>query len=874
MLLTFGPFSTSVEGAEKPAVAVLPFRVYAPGKLAYLKKGLQKMFAERLEKKGLKISDLAKTDSHALAYPSLNQKNAAELGKALSSAFIVDGTVTQIGNRLSIDLKLFDLKSRKPPSFIYGVAGSMKEIPNTVQQLANSIYNRVSGVKLVGSVEVTGNKRIEKDAILAVIQTKKGDRLNYDHLDQDLREVYKMGYFKDVKIETEENPNGVEVIFHVTEKPSIAKIVFKGNKKFKDSDLRKELGLKLYSILDETQVKQSVGRLKEFYRKKGYYNAEIKERTVPLSNNEVSLEYSINEQNKVYIYKIEFVGNKAFSDHELSGLMETRKKGFFSWITDSGYLEKKKLDFDVQKIGAYYHNHGYINAKVGTPEIEFTRGKGLKVIIEIEEGDQYDVGKVSVQGDLIEPEAKLMKIVQIDKEKAFNRETLRKDMLAIRNLYADKGYAFADVAPLIKEDTKTHKVNIAYKISTGPKVRFGRIEITGNTVTRDKVIRREIKAIPGNYFSAEAIKKSMENLNRLGFFQKVSVQPKASADKKLMNLDFQVKERPTGYFNFGVGYSSQDREFVSFQIAQNNLLGYGESLSATTRLGGISNQFDINFTEPWLLGKPISLGVDLYKWMQEYSDYTINSTGFATTLGFPLGIDEYTRGSVRYSLDNSDISNVASTAAYAIRDMIGENLTSSVTLGIMRDSRDRPFNTHRGSVNSISYQYAGGVLGGDLYFDKYLARSAWYFPLPWNTVFLAQGRWGYVVKRPGGKLPVFEKFAIGGIDTVRGFDYGAISPKDPVTGDLIGGTKMMCYNFEYRFPLSKSQGVVGVVFYDAGNVFAKDQPVTFSGIRDSVGAGVRWYSPVGPLIMEYGKNLHPRAGEPPGRWEFTVGGLF
>lgn len=864
----------SAAGAEKPVVAVLPFRVYAPAKLAYLKKGLQKMFAERLDKEGVKISDLAKTELLASSYPSVDQKSARKLGQLLSSGFVIDGSVTQMGKRLSLDLKLFDLRTRKPPFFMYGVAEDMGELAGTVKQLVNRIYNRISGVMLVESVEVAGNKRIEKDAILAVIQTKKGDRLNYDNLDRDLREVYKMGYFKDVKIETEEEANGVKVIFHVSEKPSIGKIVFKGNKKFKDKDLRKELGLKQYSILDQTQVKQSVNRLKDFYRQKGYYNAEIKEKTEPLSNNEVALEYTINEENKVYIYKIEFLGNEAFSDKDLAGLMETKTKGFFSWITDSGYLDKKKLDFDVQKVAAYYHNHGYINARVGTPEIEFTKGKGLKIIIEIEEGDQYGVGKVSVQGDLIEPEAKLMKIVRIDKEKEFNREILRKDMLAIRNLYADEGYAYADVAPLIKEDAKLHKVDITYKISMGPKVRFGRITITGNTVTRDKVIRREIKAIPGNFFSGKAVRKSMEDLNRLGFFEKVSVQTKPGAQKKLMNLDIQVKERPTGFFNFGVGYSSQDKEFVSFQIAQNNLLGNGESLSATARLGAISNQFDISFVEPWLLDKPLSLGVDLYKWMQEYSDYTINSTGFSTALGFPLGIDEYTRGSVKYNLDNSDISNVASTASYAIRDMIGENLTSSVTVGIARDSRDRPFNTHRGSINSISYEYAGGPLGGDLYFDKYLARSAWYFPLPWNTVFLAQGRWGYVVKRPGGKLPVFQKFAIGGMDTVRGFDYGAISPRDPVTGDLVGGTKMMCYNFEYRFPLSKSQGVVGVVFYDAGNVFAKDEPVTFSGIRDSVGAGVRWYSPVGPLIMEYGKNLHPRSGEPPGRWEFTVGGLF
>jgi outer membrane protein insertion porin family len=860
--------------SETSKISVLPFKIYAPARLTYLKNGLQDMFSVRLEKLGTEVTSQALVNKHPLAYSTLRQEDIYKIGKDLASRFVIQGSMTQIGKKLSLDVKLFDLKTRETPFYFYRVAEDVESLPETVDRLVESVFNRITGVPQVDSVEVTGNKRIEKEAILAVIQTSKGNPLNHDQLDRDLRDVYKMGFFKDVQIETKEGAKGERVIFHVTEKPSIGKIVFEGNKKIKDDDLRKELGVKIYSILDENQVKQSTNRLKEFYRQKGYYNAVVEEHTEPLPNNEVLLRYSIREQKKVYITKIQFLGNKAFSSGNLRDIMETSEKGFFSWLTDSGYLDRKKLDFDVEKISAYYHNHGYINAKVGVPRVAYVKDKGLEITIEIEEGLQFTVGKVSIEGDLIKPAEELLKMIQIGKEKVFNRETVRKDMLVLRNVYADEGYAYAEVSPMTKEDREGRKVDITYRISKGPKVHFERIDITGNTFTRDKVIRREIKAIEGDYFSGEAVRKSSENLNRLGFFENLSIQPKRGSQEDSMILDVHVKERPTGWFSFGVGYSSVDKTILSLQVSENNFLGLGQRLSASAQFGSVSSQYSLNFTEPWFLGRPISLSASLYKWERIFTDYTQNSQGTNLGLGFPLGIDEYTRGTVSYNLDDTNISGVADTASFSIRDMIGRSLTSSITTGISRDSRDRPWNTHKGSINSITFEYAGGFLSGDLYFNKYQARSAWYFPLPWDTVLLAQGRWGLERKRPGGKLPVFEKFTLGGIDTVRGFDYAAISPLDPITGDRIGGEKMMVYNLEYRFPLAKEQGVVGLVFFDAGNVFEKDEAVTFSGIRRSVGAGVRWYSPVGPLRMEYGKNLAPRSGEPSGRWEFSVGGAF
>jgi len=743
-----------------------------------------------------------------------------------------------------------------------------------------------AGAVYVVSVLVEGNQRIENEAILAVVTTRKGDLFDQEQLDKDLRDIYRMKFFTDVRIELKDGMGGKIVTFRVTEKPSIGEIVFEGNKKVNEKNLKEELGVKLYSILDDNAIKQSINRLTEFYRQKGYFNAEIKDKVEPLPNNEVRLKYEIAERDKVYITKIEFLGNTKFDDDDLKGIMETSEKGFFSWFSDAGFLDKKMLEFDVHKVTSFYHNQGYIRARVGEPEIIFEKEEGLTITMEIEEGPQYGVSSVSVDGDLIMPAEDLMATVNIGKQKVFNREVVRNDINALREVYVDAGYAYAEVTPRTKEDDENHLVDIVYIISKGSKVRFERINIYGNTITRDKVIRRELAAVEGEDFSGGALRLSTENLNRLGFFEDVAMETKKGSRDDLMVLDVRIKEKPTGSFSVGAGYSSEDAIFAMFQVAQANLFGRGQKLQASAKLGGLSTEFKINFTEPWLFDTRYSGNFEIYKWKQEYSDYTYDGTdyedysrdsyGFRLGLGFPIDkIDELTRGSVSYGYDDSDISNIPDDASPAWKDMEGQNVTSSITTGIRRDSRDEPWNTSRGSVNSLSFEFAGRALGGDVNFNKIRAGSAWYFPLFWDTVFLVRGNWGYIEERSGGKLPVYQKFRIGGINSVRGFEFGEISPQDE-TGEYIGGERMMYYNLEYRFPVLKEQGIVGLVFYDCGNVWEESDSdsYSFSDLRDSVGVGVRWYSPMGPLRIEYGKILSPEEDEESGKWEFSVGGLF
>ncbi len=780
-------------------------------------------------------------------------------------------------------------KSRKVPSFaepgwfriwfllILCVSVSLSNILFAEEDLDPVTY--------IESIQVKDNQRIEKDAILAVIMTRKGDRFDYHQLDKDLRGIYRMKYFMDVKVDVKDGTSGKIVTFIVTEKPSIGEIVFSGNSNLRDPELKEEVGITLYSILDNNEIKQSINRLLDFYREKGYYNAKILCKTESLPNNEVLLKYKITERDKVYVSKITFRGNSKFDDGDLKDIMKSSEKGIFSWITDSGYLNEKMLEYDIHVITAYYNNHGFIKAIVGDPKITFDKDEGITITIDIEEGAQYRVNTVSVKGDLLMPEDELLEIVLMDNEGVFNRDVVRNDILALKDVYVDKGYAYAEINTSTKEDDAKYLVDITYIVSKGSKVRFERINIIGNSVTRDKVIRRELNVIEGEDYSGSALTTSTENLNRLGFFEDVEMVTKKGTKDDLMILDVTVKERPTGSFSVGAGYSSEDAIFVTFRISQENFLGRGQKLQTSASIGGTSTNFNISFTEPWLFDTRLSGSVNIYKTKQEYDDYsyddydvdqyTRESQGLGLGFGFPIDkIDRFTRGSVRYAYDVSDIGDVPDSASWAWRDMAGKNTTSSITFGISRDTRDKPWDTSRGSINTFSFEFAGRCLGGDVQFDRIRASSGWFFPAFWKTVFCVRGSWAYVIERSGGKLPVYQKFRIGGLSSVRGFEAGSISPIDPHGGEYIGGEKMMFYNFEYRVPVLKEQGITAFVFYDCGNVWEKRDNYSFSDIRKSAGGGIRWYSPMGPLLLAYGKNLDPLDHEESGKWEFSIGGGF
>ncbi|MGE5838655.1 MAG: outer membrane protein assembly factor BamA, partial [Deltaproteobacteria bacterium] len=455
------PFTSGAQ--QKKTAAVLPFTVYGPQPLDAMRTNLQGMLTDRLAKYGISVIPQNDVNRHPVAsLPAPDPGELVSLGKSLGADFVITGSLTQIGKRISLDLKGLDIAGEKPPFSLFMVEDDIDRLDDAMDRASKSLYNQIVGIAQIDSVLVKGNLRVESDAILAVVESRKGESLDFDKLDKDLRAIYAMGYFNDVRIETEDGAKGKIVIFTVSEKPSIGKINYNGNKKIKAEDLSKESGIKLYSIYNPNDVKQSIGKLKDHYRKEGYYTVEITSKVEDLPRNEVALTYEIVEGEKVYIQKIEFVGNTKFKDGKLKDVMDTSEKGLLSWFTKSGVLDKKILESDAQKITVFYQNQGYLRAKVGEPQVRYEPGYGLVVTIEIVEGDQYVVGNVDITGDLIRPAEELLKLVTLVKGEPFSRETVRKDVLALREAYADEGYAYAEVAPVSREDDKAHTVDITY----------------------------------------------------------------------------------------------------------------------------------------------------------------------------------------------------------------------------------------------------------------------------------------------------------------------------------------------------------------------------------------------------------------------------
>ncbi len=860
----------SAQAAAAERVAVLPLVIYSQEDLAYLKKNVLETLYANLSQQKITLVPLADLEPWLnKAIPSAWDE-LRSVGKNLGADKIIYGSLTKIGQRLTLSGNLLEVQSDRPPLTFSLSEEGLENILKLTERFSKELTLKLSGLQKIVSLEIKGNHRIEAQAIEREIKSKPGDAYQAEALDQDLRAIFKMGFFSDVRMETEEVPEGRKVVFVVTERPFVKKIEFQGNKELKVEDLKDQLTLKPFAIMNLNTVNESLEKLKTFYQSKGYYNAQINYTVQSEDKQSVVVTFNITEGKKVYIKTITFQGLKAFKEKELKKIMETNEKDFLSWITSSGLYKKELLEKDVEKISAFYYNHGYLKAKVGDPEVKH-EGDWLYITIPIEEGVQYRMGTVDIRGDLLLPKEKMMADLAIRKEKYYNREVIRQDILHLSERYSLDGFAFAEIVPQITEEPAEPKVDLVYEIKKGPKVYFERIDIVGNTKTRDKVIRREFKVTEQGLFDAAALRRSNENLNRLDYFEEINISTTPGSQEDRMNLKVEVKEKMTGSFSVGAGYSAVDQFTVMGSIAQRNLFGRGQRLSLDAYLSGNTNRYSLNFTEPWLFDIPLSLGATVYNWIRQYDSYNKDSLGGSLDLGYLL-FGEYTRGYVTYTYDDANVTNVQANAPSQIQNSAGRNTTSSVRLTLRRDSRDVLFNTSKGSLNSASVEYAGGPLGGTSQFTRYLASSGWYFPLFWGTTFFINGKAGYITEN--GKVPDYEKFYLGGINSIRGFKYNTIGVIDPKTGQNEGGDQMVQFNLEYIFPLFPSFGFKGVLFFDTGNVYNQGDPIDAGNFKKTAGLGVRWYSPMGPLRLEWGWNLDPKPGEDSNNWEFSIGTFF
>jgi outer membrane protein insertion porin family len=724
---------------------------------------------------------------------------------------------------------------------------------------------------LVADIEVSGNRRVKADSILNVISVHKGQIVTPPQIDEAIQAIYKLGRFSDVAAQVETRNGAQILIFQVTERPLVRNVQFVGNDEIGTERLRGVVTLKVPDIYDPYEVQKSIAAIKAEYVKDGYYAAEITSDSQVSDENETVVTFRIAEGKLVRIKDIRFEGNTVIPEGKLRDAMDTEEKWMFSWLTGRGNYDETLLDQDLERISDLYFNQGYIRVKVRKPVISLVDDlRHMLILIQIDEGDQYRVGKIDAVGDLIDRKGEILNLLPLRPGDVFSRDLLRRGVGKITDLYADQGYAYANVAPLSRVDDATKIVDLALEIEQGPQVSVERINISGNVKTRDKVIRREMKVVEGDLFNATALKRSKARINNLGYFETVDVTTSEGSDQKQVNVDVNVKERATGTFSVGAGYSSVDGFVGQGSITQENFLGRGWKLNLAASLGGESTTYQIGLTDPYFLDKNLTLGFELYKTEREWNDFSRRATGGAIKLGMPV-FDDYSRTLFVYRYEQKEIFDVSDFADPSIKDEEGRSSISSLTSSFVRDSTDYRLDPSRGGVLETSWEIAG--LGGDEKFSKYILDYRHFWPAMFDTVLSAHGQVGYVHSLGGEEVPLDERFYLGGINTLRGFQPREVGPYNPDTDEFTGGYKETYFNFEWLFPLAKDMGMKGVTFFDVGNAWGEDEDF-FSDWRYSVGAGIRWLSPLGPLRLEWGYNLDPEEWEDRSRLDFMIGRFF
>ena len=803
--------------------------------------------------------------------PRLSQMRGLAEGDV---SYIITGTASRLGKAISLDLLLFDLEqgSTRHSSF---ASTSLEELPQTIGRLSQEISAYTTRHRNIGSITVSGNSRIDTGAILTKVKNRQGDRFDPLRLRDDLKNIFRMGFFDDVALDVEESATGKLITFQVKEKEIIGSVVISGEDALKEEDIKEILTVSANTIYNPNQVNKSASFIRQFYKAKGYYDTQVTTKLTYPKDDYINIEFVIEEGKKLYVREIIFEGNDSFDEDELKEIMETSEKGFFSWFTESGVLKRDSVREDADRLAAFYQNNGFVEVQVGEPRIDH-RDDALFVTFQIQEGERYKVGLLDLDGDLLDGREQLLTMINLGDERFFTRKVLREDVLAITDFYAANGFAFAHVDPQTHKDPASKRIDVTFHIDKGELVYVNRIIIRGNERTRDKVIRREIALAEDDIYDASAIKRSTARLKRLEFFEEVNITPEPTDEDDKMDVLVELKEKSTGTFSIGAGYSSVDSLMFMGEISQNNFLGRGQRLALSANIGGSNTRYNLSFTEPHLNDSQLLFGFDIYSWERDYDYYTKAATGGSLRFGYPL-IEKW-RAYWSIGTDDSKVTdpvyNYDTENPEDWQTLQNISRTNYTTLGVARDTRNRRYSPSQGSRHVISSKHAGGLIGGDASFTKVEGSTSWYFPVWKDLVFHTKFAAGYVNENESGKLPDYEKFYLGGLSTVRGFDNSSIGPWNEAHTTRLGGNKMCYTNQEFIFPLFKDAGLDGVVFYDAGNSWGSGDDMRLHDLRHGAGAGFRWMSPMGPLRLEWGKNLDPEPHEDSSVWDFSIGGSF
>jgi outer membrane protein insertion porin family len=733
----------------------------------------------------------------------------------------------------------------------------------------------------VASIEIRGNKKIELPAIQGRLTLKPGDPYTPENVRGQIKILYETGYFEDVQLETEPTPEGIALTFVVQEKPFITEIVFDGNEELSDDKLKEKITIKSQAFLDQQQAKESAEKIRLAYQEDGYFSAQVIPIVQTLDEDRKRLTFFIKEGEKAKVKTVNFEGMRSASKSEMFKVTATREwvpwYGLFtqfklpSFLSDAGVLKREEMNNDVERIREVLLNKGYLNAQVGLPTVELSEDKKwFNVTYTVNEGEPFTVAEVGFRGNTVFEEPELRDKMKIKPGEIFQRQKIRDEISRLTDLYGSKGYAFADVVPNVNPNAEERTATIILSIKEGEMMRIRQINIHGNEKTKDNVIRRELRVDEQDVIDTPSLKRSFQRLNNLNFFETVEILPQqVDADK--VDLNVRVKEKPTGQFSIGGGFSTLDKLVAIADITEGNLGGNGWMGRIRGQLGQQRTLGLITFRNPYLNDSLTSMQIDVYRSMTNYITYFEKKAGASLTFG--RWLSEYVTGSVSLVAEQLDFSDPTIDAPELVLSQLGTQSTTGFRTSLARDTRDYFLDPRTGLRTSVGFDFGTPYLGGTNNFYKYYLDAIKYTPLPFDTRFSIHARYGSAEGLHGKPIPLTERFFVGGINTMRGFVFGRAGPVTP-SGSLLGAAKELIFNNDFIFTISSEAKLNGVIFFDWGNGFNDGEPVAFNALRKSAGLEGRWISPFGPLRAAYGINLDPRPGERKGVFEFTIGSLF
>jgi outer membrane protein insertion porin family len=765
----------------------------------------------------------------------------------------------------------------------------------------------------VTKLQFRGNRKVEDDAIKINLKTAPGVILTQEMVREDVRTIWKMGFFDDVQVEVAEGKTGSVVTFVLREKPAIKKIYVSGNDEVALSKINEVLNVKREEILDLAKLKKNVEKIKDLYVEKGFYMAEVTYEVKRDTASTVDVWFHVSEHAKVEVRRVNFVGNTAIPDAQLRDVVTTREGNLLSFMTSAGTYREDVFQRDLLLIQAHYWDRGYVQVKVANPLVELSPDKqSMYITINIEEGPQYRLGRVDVTGELLAPREVFLEKVSVKTGEIFNRSKLSDDLQKLTDYYKDRGYAYVNATPTTPVNEKTRTVDVLFEIQKGPLVTFDRIRIRGNTKTRDKVIRRELRIVEGDTFTQSGLDYSKRRVTALGYFEKVDVSTKRGSTDDKMDVSFEVAERPTGTFQIGAGFSSVENFIAQAQISQNNLLGRGQLLTLQAQLSSLRQLFLLQFQDLYFLDTKWTFGFNLFRQDQFLFSFVRRSRGGSLTWGYLIAED--TRLLLTYTLEDVSVSTSGFTGLFSsaalqptpigsIANLLRSGITSSGRALLSYDSRDNRMFPTKGWYNTLSGEIADTFMLSENVFTRYEAVVRAFYPIWGPFVLRVKANAGLIASRDPRGVPIFERYFVGGIYDVRGFPPRSLGPVIRAPSDraqdstlrnfLVGGNMNVIGNLEIEFPIFDKVGIRGVVFTDIGNAFnledqyckirpfnvdaSKDpcnSPLNFSAYRQSWGFGFRWFSPIGPLRFEWGIPFRTIPGEQPIVFEFTIGNFF